>query len=85
MILAAVVSVFVLAIVAPGLHRIGRIAYLVGVALWDGTIKDERKGFIPQMPACLSVKSASSPIWMRPRSSRILKKKSVKAMTSRRP
>ncbi len=35
-----------------GAHRIGRIAYLVGVALWDGTIKDELKGVYPA-DACL--------------------------------
>ena len=35
-----------------GAHRIGRIAYLVGVSLWDGTIKDELKGVYPA-DACL--------------------------------
>jgi len=35
-----------------GAHRIGRIAYLVGVVLWDGTIKDELKGVYPA-DACL--------------------------------
>ncbi|MGD9046380.1 MAG: monovalent cation/H(+) antiporter subunit G [Desulfobacterales bacterium] len=35
-----------------GAHRIGRIAYLVGVELWGGTIKDELKGVYPD-DACL--------------------------------
>ena len=35
-----------------GAHRIGRIAYLVGVDLWEGTIKDELKGVYPD-DACL--------------------------------
>ena len=35
-----------------GAHRIGRIAYLVGVVLWEGTIKDELKGVYPA-DACL--------------------------------
>ena len=35
-----------------GAHRIGRIAYLVGVSLWEGTIKDELKGVYPA-DACL--------------------------------
>ena len=35
-----------------GAHRIGRIGYLGGVALWDGTIKDELKGVYPA-DACL--------------------------------
>ena len=35
-----------------GAHRIGRIAYLVGVELWDGTVKDELKGVYPD-DACL--------------------------------
>jgi len=29
-------------------HRIGRIAYLVGVGLWGKTIKDELKGVYPE-------------------------------------
>jgi multicomponent Na+:H+ antiporter subunit G len=33
-------------------HRIGRIAYLVGARLWDGTIKDELRGVYPA-DACL--------------------------------
>jgi multicomponent Na+:H+ antiporter subunit G len=35
-----------------GAHRIGRIAYLVGVRLWEGTIKDELKGVYPD-DACV--------------------------------
>ncbi len=35
-----------------GAHRIGRIAYLVGVELWEGTIIDELKGVYPA-DACL--------------------------------
>ncbi len=35
-----------------GAHRIGRIAYLVGVPLWKGTIKDEFKNVYPP-DACL--------------------------------
>ena len=40
--LATICFIFLTAPV--GAHRIGRIAYLVGVQLWEGTIKDELKG-----------------------------------------
>lgn len=40
--LATICFIFLTAPV--GAHRIGRIAYLVGVSLWEGTIKDELKG-----------------------------------------
>ena len=43
---------FVFLTAPVGAHRIGRIAYLVGVSLWDGTIKDELKGVYPA-DACL--------------------------------
>ena len=48
--LATICFIFLTAPV--GAHRIGRIAYLVGVKLWDGTIKDELKGVYPP-DACL--------------------------------
>ena len=48
--LATICFIFLTAPV--GAHRIGRIAYLVGVTLWDGTIKDEFKGVYPA-DACL--------------------------------
>ncbi len=40
--LATICFIFLTAPV--GAHRIGRIAYLVGVRLWEGTITDELKG-----------------------------------------
>ena len=40
--LATICFIFLTAPV--GAHRIGRIAYLVGVPLWEGTIKDDLKG-----------------------------------------
>lgn len=43
--LATICFIFLTAPV--GAHRIGRIAYLVGVRLWEGTIKDELKGVYP--------------------------------------
>ena len=43
--LATICFIFLTAPV--GAHRIGRIAYLVGVQLWDGTIKDELQGVYP--------------------------------------
>jgi multicomponent Na+:H+ antiporter subunit G len=48
--LATICFIFLTAPV--GAQRIGRIAYLVGVALWDRTIKDELKGVYPA-DACL--------------------------------
>jgi multicomponent Na+:H+ antiporter subunit G len=48
--LATVCFIFLTAPV--GAHRIGRIAYLVGVRLWEGTIEDELKGVYPD-DACL--------------------------------
>jgi multicomponent Na+:H+ antiporter subunit G len=38
---------FILLTAPVGAHRIGRIAYLVGVSLWEGTIRDELKGIYP--------------------------------------
>jgi len=43
--LATICFIFLTAPV--GAHRIGRIAYLVGVPLWEGTIKDELRGVYP--------------------------------------
>ncbi|MDJ0986518.1 MAG: monovalent cation/H(+) antiporter subunit G [Desulfobacterales bacterium] len=43
--LATICFIFLTAPV--GAHRIGRIAYLVGVQLWKGTITDELKGVYP--------------------------------------
>ncbi len=43
---------FILLTSPVGAHRIGRIAYLVGVRLWEGTIKDELEGVYPA-DACL--------------------------------
>ena len=48
--LATICFIFLTAPV--GAHRIGRIAYLVGVSLWEGTIKDELRGVYPA-DACL--------------------------------
>ena len=48
--LATICFIFLTAPV--GAHRIGRIAYLVGARLWEGTIKDELKGVYPS-DACL--------------------------------
>ena len=48
--LATICFIFLTAPV--GAHRIGRIAYLVGVRLWEGTIKDELQGVYPS-DACL--------------------------------
>ena len=48
--LATICFIFLTAPV--GAHRIGRIAYLVGVQLWEGTIKDELKGVYPA-DACM--------------------------------
>ena len=39
---------FVILTAPVGAHRIGRIAYLVGLPLWDKTVKDELKGVYPQ-------------------------------------
>ncbi len=43
---------FIFLTVPVGAHRIGRIAYLVGVRLWEGTITDELKGVYPA-DACM--------------------------------
>ena len=43
---------FILLTAPVAAHRIGRIAYLVGARLWDGTIKDELRGIYPA-DACL--------------------------------
>jgi multicomponent Na+:H+ antiporter subunit G len=48
--LATICFIFLTAPV--GAHRIGRIAYLVGVRLWKGTITDELEGVYPA-DACL--------------------------------
>ena len=48
--LATICFIFLTAPV--GAHRIGRIAYLVGVSLWEGTIKDELRGVYPA-DACM--------------------------------
>jgi len=39
---------FVILTAPVGAHRIGRIAYLVGLPLWEKTVKDELKGVYPQ-------------------------------------
>ena len=39
---------FILLTAPVSSHRIGRIAYLVGVPLWHKTIKDELEGVYPQ-------------------------------------
>jgi multicomponent Na+:H+ antiporter subunit G len=43
---------FILLTAPVSSHRIGRIAYLVGVPLWHKTIKDEMKGIYPE-DACV--------------------------------
>ena len=39
---------FVILTAPVGAHRIGRIAYLVGLPLWENTVKDELKGVYPK-------------------------------------
>lgn len=49
----ALATISFIFLTAPvGAHRIGRIAYLVGVGLWEGTITDELKGVYPA-DACM--------------------------------
>ena len=48
--LATICFIFLTAPV--GAHRIGRIAYLVGVRLWEGTVTDELEGVYPD-DACM--------------------------------
>jgi multicomponent Na+:H+ antiporter subunit G len=44
----ALATISFIFLTAPiGSHRIGRIAYLIGVPLWEKTIKDEMQGIYP--------------------------------------
>ena len=44
----ALATIGFIGLTAPiGAHRIGRIAYLVGVPLWKGTVRDEFKNAYP--------------------------------------